>query len=243
MTKLFKVILLLFTMLTFLSLNACNESSNSTTPLTVSMSSPTNNATGVSTSQDILLKFSKQVTGVNTTTVTLHTGTISGALVAITLIPESNNVYKVKPNTTLLSNTVYVVAVGAGIKDTSGNLLTPTSFKFTTGNLFMMVGMGGIINNYNATTNTLANIEPAKLTLNSIAYNGNGKYVTVGEGGVISTSTDGVTWTDATSVPVVASTINSVTYGGNKFVAVARTSSNAASILTSTDGNTGAVEF
>lgn len=68
-------------------------------------------------------------------------------------------------------------------------------------------------------------------TINALTY-GNGLYVYAGNGGVLATSTNAVTWTDRTSGTV--STINALAYGNGVYVY----GGNGGVIATSTDGIT-----
>ncbi|MED1796405.1 Ig-like domain-containing protein [Brevibacillus nitrificans] len=70
--------------------------------------------------------------------------------------------------------------------------------------------------------------------LSSIAYDGSGTYVVVGDAGVILTSNDGSTWTDESSPADSSETLYSVTYSNHLFVTV----SSAGKIYTSPDGST-----
>ncbi|MDR7316997.1 Ig-like domain-containing protein [Brevibacillus nitrificans] len=70
--------------------------------------------------------------------------------------------------------------------------------------------------------------------LSSIAYDGSGTYVVVGDAGVILTSNDGSTWTDESSPAGTSETLFSVAYSNNLFVTV----SSAGKIYTSPDGST-----
>jgi hypothetical protein len=70
-------------------------------------------------------------------------------------------------------------------------------------------------------------------SMNKIEYNGTNLYVAVGGGGVLYTSSDGLTWTSRTS-GFGSSTINSVFFGNGLWVAVGATGK----ITTSTDGVT-----
>lgn len=65
--------------------------------------------------------------------------------------------------------------------------------------------------------------------LNGVTY-GNNKFVVVGGGGTILTSSDGITWTSRTSG--TSNTLNSVAYGLNKFVVVGH----SGTALSSSDG-------
>jgi hypothetical protein len=70
-------------------------------------------------------------------------------------------------------------------------------------------------------------------TANSIAYNGSNLYVIAGNGGSLSSSPDGITWTTRTS-GFGASDIRRVAYGNGLWVAVG----SSGIITTSTDGTT-----
>ena len=127
----------LFCILIFTGLTACPEggSSSSNTVPTVSIVTPSNNATGVSRSPSIEVAFSEAVTGVNATNVTLHEGSATGTAVDIGTITKSTNSnnYTFSPSAILQENTIYYVVLGSGIKDAANNALTQTEFSFTTG--------------------------------------------------------------------------------------------------------------
>ena len=76
---------------------------------------------------------------------------------------------------------------------------------------------------------TLRNPLPTNESMQGVAY-GNGKFVSVGTGGAILTSLDGVTWARQNSGTL--SNLSCATWGNNKFVAVG----SAGIILISSDG-------
>ena len=103
-------------------------------PPTVSLITPSNNATNVSQSPIIQIQFNESVNNVNTTNVTLHTGSAGGPTVAIgTITPGTSNTYTFSPSSSLASVTTYYVVLGSGITNVYGTALTMTPFSFTTG--------------------------------------------------------------------------------------------------------------
>ncbi len=102
---------------------------------TVSLITPSNNATGISVNPTIQMQFSELVTGVNATNVTLYESSITGKKIAIgTINLGDNNIYTFSPNSALNPMATYYVVLGNGITDTDGgNQLAPTTFSFTTG--------------------------------------------------------------------------------------------------------------
>jgi hypothetical protein len=80
-------------------------------------------------------------------------------------------------------------------------------------------------------TNQIATLSvlPTKGTLYEIAY-GNSRYISVGDGGKIVSSTDFITWTTPTSG--TTNRLEGVVYNGSKFVAVGE----KGTVLTSTNG-------
>jgi hypothetical protein len=128
-----------------------------------------------------------------------------------------------------------VVVGAAGIFSVIGyptRLLSQTSnttndlhgVVYANGN-FLAVGDKGTVQAGTAWIPYNAGTSPA---LSNLCY-GNGTFVAVGAHGAISTSTDGMHWTQRPSG--VTNNLNQVCYGKNQFVAVG----NAATILTSTD--------
>ena len=113
--------------------NAGGGGSDTTAP-TVVMTTPTNNATNSSLSQIIQLQFSESVTNVDTTSITLHAGSTTGAAVALgNITAGSNNSYSFSATSPLSSSTTYYVVLSNAISDIAGNnQLSATSFSFTT---------------------------------------------------------------------------------------------------------------
>jgi hypothetical protein len=112
---------------------------------TVSIVSPSNNATGVSTQPNIQLQFSEAVQKVTSTNLSLHQGSINGTAVVIGAITAgANNTYTFSPTAALNQQTTYYVVLGSGITDMAGNALADTSFSFTTiANTWVNVGSPG----------------------------------------------------------------------------------------------------
>ena len=99
----------------------------------VSLLTPSNNATGVSLNPSIQLQFSEAVLNVNSS-ITLREGSPTGSVVAIaTPTPGANNTYTLSPSAALQQQTLYYVVLSNAITDSSGNALTPTTLSFTTG--------------------------------------------------------------------------------------------------------------
>ena len=101
---------------------------------TVSMITPTNNAESVSITPSITLQFSESVMNVDTTSITLHESSTTGAAVALgNITAGSNNSYSFSATSPLLPLTTYYVVLSNAISDIAGNPLSATSFSFTTG--------------------------------------------------------------------------------------------------------------
>jgi N-acetylneuraminic acid mutarotase len=110
-----------------------NFTTGETTAPTVNILSPSNNASNVTTSPSIQIKFSEAVNNVNTSTVTLHEGSTTGTIIATgNLTLESDNTYSISPTNELNLQTTYYLVFSNGITDNAGNKLTATSFNFTT---------------------------------------------------------------------------------------------------------------
>lgn len=81
----------------------------------------------------ITLQFNEKVTGVNTNTVILHEGSLTGSAVSLTATPSSDGInYQFTPSSPLKSLTQYFVEIKAEIKDEAGNPFKPVSYDFTT---------------------------------------------------------------------------------------------------------------
>ena len=102
------------------------------TPM-VSMITPANGVTGASLSQIIQLQFSESVTNVDTTSITLHAGSVTGAAVALgNITAGASNSYSFSSTSPLSLSTTYYVVLSNAISDVAGNPLEPTTFSFTT---------------------------------------------------------------------------------------------------------------
>ena len=100
---------------------------------TVSMITPTNNAESVSITPSITLQFSESVMNVDTTSITLHESSTTGAAVALgNITAGSNNSYSFSATSPLLPLTTYYVVLSNAISDIAGNPLAATNFSFTT---------------------------------------------------------------------------------------------------------------
>jgi hypothetical protein len=118
----------------FLAATSFNFTTGDFTAPTVNILSPGNNATGISVSPNIQLKFSKAVNNINEANITLHEGSTTGTVIPIGGITAgSNNIFTFSPVTALNQQTTYYIVLGAGITDVVGNPLTAVNFSFTTG--------------------------------------------------------------------------------------------------------------
>lgn len=100
----------------------------------VSIISPSNNATNIPTNPLIHVNFSEIVQNVNTSNLTLRVGSQSGSTIAISQITQgANNRYTFTPTVALKEKTTYFVVASNGITDLQGNKLVTSSFSFTTG--------------------------------------------------------------------------------------------------------------
>ncbi|WP_282365165.1 Ig-like domain-containing protein [Arthrobacter sp. AL08] len=105
----------------------------------VTARTPAINATRVSRTANITATFSEAVTGLpNTATAngnfTIKRTSNGAAFTATVSYSSLTRVATLNPTGTLLANTQYTVTLSSGIKDTAGNLLTPVTWNFTTGN-------------------------------------------------------------------------------------------------------------
>ena len=143
--KLFSIILF-----SALILTACGSgSSSSTTPPpapppaapTVSLISPANQATGVSTRPIIKILFSESVSNVNNSTVTLHSGTAGGAIIPLEsfVFSSTDNTYTSVPVTPISPLTNAVLVASDAITSNQGVPLVQTTFNFTIKNTFAYV--------------------------------------------------------------------------------------------------------
>jgi len=172
-----------------------------TTPLSLSGSTPSNGATGVSRSFATVLTFSLQLdaTSVTTSSVTLVSAT--GASSAITLQVSSNQI-TVTPTSLLAPLTSYTLTVGTGVRGSIGEPLAgAVSVTFTTGDKSWQTA-GAIENNDGAASAP------------QIAANASGNAVAVWtqrEGTITriwsNVYTPGSGW--GTAVPIVADITNS----------------------------------
>jgi hypothetical protein len=220
-----------------------------TTAPTVSSISPTENQSGVSISDNIVLTFSKAMDTTSVTTNTSNTS-CSGSIqvssdsfsncIQMSSSPSSSNSYKtftLDPSDNLSYSTTYKIRVTTGVKDTSGNFLSfqyETSSGFTSGGLFLTWGNSGTILTSLDGTTWDNRTSGTSNHLYGVIY-GKGTFVAVGASGTIITSLDGTTWDNRTS-----GTSNGLyevthgTYGNNTFVTVGP----SGTILSSSDGTT-----
>ena len=110
-----------------------------TIPPTVSSASFPNGTTGVSPGANVTATFSEDMnpTTINTTTVKLHLGTASGAVVAAAVTYDAaTKTVIIDPTANLAYSTTYTVTIqggASGVKDAAGNALSTTfSWSFTT---------------------------------------------------------------------------------------------------------------
>lgn len=110
------------------------------TPPTVSIIEPNNGGQNISLAPNISIMFSESVQNVNTSTVTIHEGSITGPTLATSaIVAGENNTYSLSSAVPLKNNTTYYVALSDGITDMSGNSLAPTSFDFTTNSIALYI--------------------------------------------------------------------------------------------------------
>lgn len=103
---------------------------------TVAALNPSNNATNVSSSPVLQIVFSESVLNVSTSTVSLHVGSVDGAVVATSgLVLGADNTYTFTALSNLVGSTKYCITASNEITDLMGNRLLPNSFCFTTGDL------------------------------------------------------------------------------------------------------------
>lgn len=95
---------------------------------------PENNASNIPVKPMVKLSFSELVKNVNTTNVTLHQDSPTGALIPISeLTQDANNGYMFTPTAELKETTKYYVVVNGNVTDLHDNHLVATQFSFTTG--------------------------------------------------------------------------------------------------------------
>lgn len=99
----------------------------------VKLESPLNGATNTSTQPVIKLDFNKYVNNVNSDTISLREGSVSGANVIISQITASGNDFVFSPLVKLKESTKYIIAISDGITDDHENKIPATTFSFTTG--------------------------------------------------------------------------------------------------------------
>ena len=99
-------------------------------PPTVTTTSPTSGATGVSTSTTVTATFNEPVANANSSTFTLKAN--GTAVTATVTFDGGTNTATLQPSAALAAGTTYTATLTSGITDTSGNPLTATSWSFTT---------------------------------------------------------------------------------------------------------------
>ncbi|MEC5182542.1 Ig-like domain-containing protein [Arthrobacter sp. CG_A4] len=105
----------------------------------VTARTPAVNATRVSRTANITATFSEAVTGLPGTAAasanfTIKRTSTGAAVTSVVSYSSLTRVATLNPTGTLRANTQYTVTLSSGIKDTAGNLLTPVTWNFTTGN-------------------------------------------------------------------------------------------------------------
>ncbi|MGO4599523.1 Ig-like domain-containing protein [Terrabacter sp. 2RAF25] len=98
----------------------------------VNFRSPASGAVGVSRVSNVTVGFTEPVAGVSTASVVLRSP--SGAIVpAVVTYNATTRRATLNPNATLAARTRYTLGLTSGIRDTAGNILTPSTAAFTTG--------------------------------------------------------------------------------------------------------------
>lgn len=178
----------------------------------------------------VLLSRGNDYTATDGTTITLVDATIAGDIIEVfanQLVPLSDAISKGQftAKGSLLSataaSTPAVLAVGSNNQILTADSSTSTGLKWAT-------AASG------QTTWTLRNSDATlSEAIHSIAYNGTNLYVAAGDGGILYSSPDAITWTSRTS-GFGAQPINKVIYANSLWVAVG----NNGLISTSSNGTT-----
>ena len=102
---------------------------------TVTGRTPASNATNVSRTGNITVKFSETVSGATSTNVKLTRASGSSTVTESAKVSynSSTRTVTLNPSSTLRANTRYTVRLSSGIKDARGNALTATTWTFRTG--------------------------------------------------------------------------------------------------------------
>ena len=178
--------------------SATQNSATGTTAPTVLSISPTDNQSGVSISENILVTFSEAM---DTTSVTTNTSNTScsgsfqvssdsfSTCVKMSSSPSSSNSYKtftVDPSDNLSYSTTYKIRVTTGVKDSSGNTLSSqyeTSSGFISVGLFVAVGAAATILTTTSDGTSWSSISYGGTeNLRGVTF-GNNTFVTVGDMG------------------------------------------------------------
>lgn len=105
----------------------------SDTAPTVSMISPSNNASNVPNLPTIQLQFSQTVQNVNSPNIMLYESSPqTGNIIPFTIAVESSNIYALTPSSILDSATTFYVVISNGVSGTNGTSIVPITFSFTT---------------------------------------------------------------------------------------------------------------
>ncbi len=185
----------------------------------VTSTTPANNSVNIAVTSTIVANFSVPM---NPATLTASTFQVSG--------PGGNANGTVTPNSAtatftptgnLSSGATYTACITTAATDTVGTPLASNyCWRFTTaGGGLSWTGQGS----------------PTTANLNGVVYSGS-RYVAVGNGGAIVTSTDGTTWSLASSAPTTDDLFD-VTWNGTQFIAVGGMQNVSTTILTSADGD------
>jgi hypothetical protein len=97
----------------------------------ISDRTPAPGADGVAREDDVRIAFSEPVAGVGAATVTLRAEGL-GAVRAAVRYDAATRVATLDPAARLAPDTTYTVSVGSGVRDTAGNRLAATAWRFTT---------------------------------------------------------------------------------------------------------------
>jgi hypothetical protein len=108
-----------------------SSAASAATP-TITARTPAPGTVGYTRTANVLVTFSEPVSGVSTSTLSLR-NTVTGNVVAATVTRDgSTNRWILNPTPVLLLGTSYTVSVGAGITNSAGGQVAPTTWSFTT---------------------------------------------------------------------------------------------------------------
>jgi hypothetical protein len=104
-----------------------------TGPAPTAAAAPANGSTAIGTSDNVVVTFNENVTGVSTATINLVTTATGVAVPATVTYNATTHAATLDPVTALAADTTYTAALKAGVTDTAGNPASPATWKFTTG--------------------------------------------------------------------------------------------------------------